>query len=202
MYQWRHLTPAERAEVLAGRIRAGRAWHRPPHFQAAGPAWFHVSAACYQHVSHIGDSPTRMDDFSGELLAACDRVDADVAAWCVLPNHYHLLARISVLGVLTRKLGRLHGRASHDWNREERAAGRRVFHGTADRWIRSEEHGWATLNYIHHNPVRHGYVERWQEWPWSSAAEFLRDVGRAEAARIWRVFPVLDYGAGWDEPGI
>lgn len=199
MYQWRNLTPGERAEVLAARIRAGRAWHRPPHFQSDGPAWFHVSAACYEHAPHIGRLPARMDAFAEDLLAECDQLGAQIAAWCVLPNHYHLLARLTDLREFARGLGRVHGRASHGWNREEAAPGRRVFHGAADRRIRSDEHGWATLNYIHHNPVRHGYVVRWQDWPWSSAAEFLREVGRAEAGRIWRTFPVLDYGAGWDE---
>jgi putative transposase len=200
MYAWRQMSAQERTEVLAARLRAGRAWHRPPHFRADGPAWFHVSAACYEHAPHIGQTPQRMDAFADSLLAACAELRADVAAWCLLPNHYHLLARTPDLRAISRELGRLHGRASHDWNQEQATKGRRVFHGASDRRIRSDEHHWATLNYIHHNPVRHGYVTRWQDWPWSSAAGFLRAVGRAEAQRIWRTFPLLDYGAGWDAP--
>ena len=66
--------------------------------------------------------------------------------------------------------------------------------------MRSDEHVQATLNYIHHNPVHHGYVERWQEWPYSSAAIYLQAVGMAEAERRWKAYPVLDYGKGWDDP--
>jgi len=70
----------------------------------------------------------------------------------------------------------------------------------ADRVMRSERHYWATLNYIHHNPVHHGYVERWPDWPWSSASGFLEQLGRDEAEQIWLEYPIEDYGKGWDDP--
>ena len=65
--------------------------------------------------------------------------------------------------------------------------------------MRSDRHFWATLNYVHHNPVHHGYVEHWQDWPFSSAPEYLAEMGRAEAERLWLEYPVLDYGKGWDD---
>jgi putative transposase len=66
--------------------------------------------------------------------------------------------------------------------------------------MRSEAHFWSTMNYIHHNPVRHHYVKSWLEWPFSSAHAFLESVGRKEAAALWQMYPVGNYGAGWDEP--
>jgi putative transposase len=66
--------------------------------------------------------------------------------------------------------------------------------------MKSERHFWATLNYVLHNAVRHSYVERWQDWPYSSAAQYLEEVGREEAERRWREYPVLDYGNDWDPP--
>jgi len=54
------------------------------------------------------------------------------------------------------------------------------------------------VNYIHHNPVHHGYVEKWQDWPWSSATDFIERVGRETALKIWREYPVFDYGKTWD----
>jgi putative transposase len=58
------------------------------------------------------------------------------------------------------------------------------------------------MNYVHHNPVHHGYVKYWEEWPFSSARPYLDEVGKAEASRIWREFPLLDYGKGWDDPSL
>lgn len=68
--------------------------------------------------------------------------------------------------------------------------------------MRSERHYLATLNYVHHNPVRHGYVARWTDWPWSSAAEYLARTGVEEAKHIWQQYPIRDYGKDWDEPAI
>jgi len=66
--------------------------------------------------------------------------------------------------------------------------------------MRSDRHYWATLNYVHHNPVRHAYVERWTDWPWSSAAEYLAQAGASEAKRTWREYPLHEYGKNWDDP--
>jgi putative transposase len=96
----------------------------------------------------------------------------------------------------------LHGRSSRQWNQEERTPGRKCWFGCADRTMRSEAHYWATLNYIHHNPVHHGYVEKWQDWPYSSAAGWIEKVGATEAKRLWQAFPILEYGKGWDEAGM
>jgi putative transposase len=131
-----------------------------------------------------------MDSFADRLIATC--TGSELAAWCVLPNHYHILVRTSHLPDLIRRLGALHGRCSRAWNREDATTGRTVFHRSSDRYIRSTRHFWATLNYIHHNPVRHGYVCRWTDWPWSSATDYLRLTGREHAAHIWKTYPVLD----------
>jgi hypothetical protein len=41
------------------------------------------------------------------------------AAWCVLPNHYHVLVKTADLKTLVAALSRLHGGMSFRWNREE-----------------------------------------------------------------------------------
>ena len=139
-----------------------------------------------------------MDDFSVGLLKALNGHSMRVAAWCLLPNHYHALVSTENILNLVHELGRLHGRTSHQWNGEEETRGRKVFHRATERFMRSERHYLATVNYIHNNPVQHGYVELWTEWPWCSVAEFLKEVGREEAERLWRGYPILDYGKKWD----
>jgi putative transposase len=67
-----------------------------------------------------------------------------------------------------------------------------------DRRICSEGHFWSSLNYVHHNPVKHGYVSKWQDWPFSSAGEYLKTAGKEKAEMIWRKYPILDYGKDWD----
>ena len=101
---------------------------------------------------------------------------------------------------LLSELGKFHGRQSYLWNGEENCRGRKVWYNAVDRYIRSERHFWATMNYIHHNPVHHEYVKHWHEWPFSSSIDFLEKMGKEKAAEIWKKYPLFDYGKGWDNP--
>ena len=38
----------------------------------------------------------------------------------------------------------------------------------------------------------------WSDWRWSSAEEYLAQIGRAEAERVWKEYPIRDYGKKWD----
>lgn len=173
-------------------------WHRPPHYEAESTSRYLITAACYEHRPHIACSESRIRQFQGELLDTLRDVHAETHAWCILPNHYHALVIASELTSLLRALGQLHGRTSHRWNGEDGTRGRKVWHGVTERAMRSERHYFATLNYVHHNAVKHNLVERWEDWEFSSVHEYLADTGRDEAKRIWRDYPILDYGEKWD----
>jgi putative transposase len=198
MYDYRRITSEERAQVVEYRRRQHQPWHSPPHPNLGIGSRYLVTAACYEHALIIGKNPERLTKCEAEVLSVCKKLAEEIYAWCVLPNHYHLLVRAERLKELCDALGDFHGRSSFDWNGEDGQRGRQVWYRCFDRAIRSERHFWASVNYIHHNPVRHGCVEKWRDWPWSSATEFLDQVGREEAVRIWRAYPILDYGKKWD----
>ncbi len=201
-YLWRTLTPEQRKELLAWRVEQERPWHSPPHRPNFGHKRFHITAACFEHKDLIGFSPERMDSFSYELLAVLSEKSENLFAWCVLPNHYHALVETSdILGVI-RELGKLHGRTAYHWNGEDQQRGRKVFFRAAERAMRTERHYFATLNYVHHNPVHHGYADKWIDWRWSSATQYLEQMGSAEAKQIWLNYPIADYGRGWDDPSL
>lgn len=199
MYNWRKLTPTQKTDAVRQRQQQGVPWHSPPH-QVRVSDLYHVTAANYEHQPVIGANPERMAAFERDLVRTMEAHTVQTLAWCVLPNHYHALVQTSDIRCVTRVLGKLHGRTSHCWNGEDNSRGRQCWCRCSDRSIRSERHRWATLNYIHHNPVHHGYVLRWQDWPYSSAIRFIEEVGREKAERIWRAYPLLDYGKDWDAP--
>lgn len=192
------MTPAQRHEAVEYRRLRRRPWHSPPHWEFAGVHQFLVSAACFDHKHVIGATPERIAEYESELLEFCSQFATNIYAWCVLPNHYHVLIQTDRLKEFRFGLGRLHGRTSYRWNGEDDQRGRQVWHNCFDRVIKSKRHFWATVNYIHHNPVHHRYVKKWQDWPWSSASEFVERVGKETAAKIWRQYPILDYGKTWD----
>jgi putative transposase len=122
----------------------------------------------------------------------------ELYSWCLLPNHYHLSVETSDIRGFQSELGKFHGRTSFEWNKEDDQRGRKVWFRSFERPIDSTRHFYVTLNYIHNNPVKHGYVRNWLDWPYSSAFDYLETVGREEAKRIWLEYPVLGYGDSWD----
>lgn len=199
MYRRRKLNAEQRAELLAERKRQHRPWHSPPHYVSDSQTYL-LTAACFEHQPVIGSSPERMAYFEKELLEAVTPFAEEIFAWVVLPNHYHVLVRTRHLKELLHSLRLLHGRTAHEWNGDENRRGRQVWCKAVETGMKSERHFWATLNYVLHNAVRHRYVQKWQDWPYSNAAEYLEQVGREVAETRWREYPLLNYGDEWDPP--
>jgi putative transposase len=197
MYTYRNLTPQEQADLVAERQQRGFPWHGPPHPEVACEYRI-VTATCYEHRK-ILSAARRLAWFEDQLLTAVQGTGVPCAAWCVLPNHYHLLVQVAAMNPFASALGLLHGRTSFRMNHEDGQRGRQVWHRCQDRVMRSERHFWTSLNYIHNNPVKHGYVAKWPEWPFSSVHWYLAVKGRDWLVDLWREYPVLCYGKGWDD---
>ena len=201
MYRWRRLSEDERKIELAFRKRQERPWHSLKH-RDSGIGAYLITASCYEHADVIGHSTQRMTDFANLLLQTLDEAAEETRAWVVLPNHYHALVVSKAVLEVLQALGRLHGRTSFKWNGEEQKRGRKVWFNAAETRMKSGAHEGATLNYIHHNPVKHGYAEKWADWPWSSARQYLDEVGREAALKHWSAYPVDQFGAGWDDASL
>lgn len=199
MYDWRKMSDEERKKVLIERKSRKIDWHSPPRFEYEGNLNFIVTAACFEHKSMIGKSSNRLAEFETELIEVCREFEVELFAWCVLPNHYHLLLKTNKIKDFQKDgLGKLHGRASFNWNKEENQTGRKVWYRSFEHQMKSARHFWASLNYIHHNPIKHGYSEKWQDWAFSSANNYLEKFGKEKASFIWREYPILDFGKDWD----
>ena len=90
-------------------------------------------------------------------------------AWCVMPNHVHVLIETSagspLSGVLhswksftAKAINQCLGRTGPVWMRDY-----------FDRYIRDDQHLAAVIAYIHGNPVKAGLVQNEWEWLHSSA---------------------------------
>ena len=198
MYYWRTLSEKQREHVREHRRTQRYPKHSLPHFDRDGECQYLLSAACYEHAPVIGVTPSRMTEFEADLLKVCSELSSDIYAWCILPNHYHVLLRTELMKKLREQIGKLHGSTSFRWNGEDDRRGRTVWRNCFERAMRSSRHYFATFNYVLNNAAHHRYVDKWQEWPWSNASVYLQCVGIEEAARRWREYPVLDYGSKWD----
>jgi len=197
MYDYRNWSPKKRRAALVERAAHQFPLHSPPHI--SDPDKFRlITGACFEHT-HILDSPTRIAWFEQQLVEHITGQNLSLAAWVVLPNHYHLLVKIPEIKYFSKAQGQLHGRTSRELNREDGLQGKRqVWCRCSDRVIRSKRHYFTTLNYIHNNPVKHGYVDKWGDWAYSSFHWYLENKGRDWLIELWREYPVLNYGDKWD----
>jgi putative transposase len=197
MYDWRKMSREQRIAVSTHRRLLGLPLHAPPHFPDGRKPYL-ISAACFEHQPIISTDERRKEFESNLLSLLAGDGDADIRAWVVLPDHHHVLL-VANLEAVSLALRRLHSGSAIGWNREDQRQGRKVWHRFADRAIRDERHYWATVNYIHGNPVKHGWVGRADEWKPCSLRAYLERHGRERMVEIWREYPVLDYGRGWDD---
>jgi putative transposase len=202
MYRWRRWKPEARKIILAERRQRKHPSHSPAHVVCDHTSIYLLTAACFEHAPVIGKNDERIATFSSQLCNLIQTHCRTLFAWVVLPNHYHALCDVTDLNAMFNALGKLHGRTSFQWNTEDHCRGRQTWCKATETAMKSEGHFYASLNYVLHNPVHHGYCAKWTEWPFSSAAEYLENVGRAQALKTWQSYPLYDYGKDWDPPSL
>jgi putative transposase len=160
------------------------------------------------HVTQRGNGRARTffgdDDYAlyRDLLAEnCHAAEVEVWAWCLMPNHVHLILVPSDPDGLRRALARVHrGYAGAIQTRRKRSG--HFWQGRFGAVAMDEAHLAAALRYVSLNPVRARLVQRAQDWRWSSTRAHLRGKadGLTELAPIRDRFPdFADLLAG--EPG-
>jgi putative transposase len=115
-----------------------------------------------------------------------------LAAWVILDNHSHILIRSHHGSEISRFVGRWHGRTSHELNRLDGQRGRQVWHNYWDTCIRSEADYWKRFNYIHYNPIKHGYVGSCEDWAFSSHWYYREYKGEEWLTSTLERYPVID----------
>lgn len=93
----------------------------------------------------------------------------EILAYCLMPNHVHLVAVPSVVGSLAAVLKPVHLRYAQHVNRSQGCSGR-VWQGRFYSCPLDAEHTAAAIRYVECNPVRAGLEPRAASYEWSSAA--------------------------------
>jgi len=197
-YEYRKLSLSERDQLVEFRRQQGYPLHSPPHpFREAGT--YLITAANFEHAP-IMAFPERRTEFQVILLKGFEEIRAEIVGWVVLPNHYHILANIESLDLVSDVVRYIHGSTSREWNLQDSLTGKRkVWYRFSDRLMRDEIHSNQTLNYIHHNPIKHGYVEDVYDWSWSSLIMYTEEKGKEWLSENWDMHtPPSDFGNDWD----
>ena len=102
----------------------------------------------------------------------CRAAETAVWAYCLMPNHVHLILVPGDADGLRRSLGEAHRRYTRAVNRREGWTGhlwQERFHS----FPMDEAHLLRAARYVELNPVRAKLVRRARDWPWSSARAHL-----------------------------
>ena len=163
--------------------------HRPPHL-SVDDAWYFITASVV-NKARLLSSDEHLNLWTQAFKELITEFDAKLAAWVVLANHYHFLFLPRHGLELGNFMKRLNGRTSKELNVLDNAKGRTVWYSYWDTCIRGEHDFWTRFNYIHLNPVKHGYVQKPEDWRFSSYQQYA-DGDSTWLKDILQEFPVVN----------
>jgi putative transposase len=152
--------------------------HQPKLVAMSRPLRLEFPGAIY-HVTSRGDrrEPIYRDDQDRaahlEVLAqALQRFDAQVLAYCLMGNHYHLVLHTRAAN-LSRLMRHLNGVYTQRFNRRHGLVGH-LFQGRFKAILVDRDAYLLTLcRYVERNPVASGLVSKAADWSWSSGRAHL-----------------------------
>ena len=114
----------------------------------------------------------------------CGEFEVRIWAYCLMPNHAHLILVPSAADGLRRAVAEVHRRYTRMINFREGWRGC-LWQGRFASFVMSEKHLMGAVRYVERNPVKAGLVERAEQWPWSSAAGHVGDCDESLVEAAW-----------------
>ena len=143
------------------------------------------------HVTQRGNRRMQTffcDDDYQEYLALlahwCGEFDVRIWAYCLMPNHVHLILVPATADGLRRAVAEVHRRYTRMINFREKWRGC-LWQGRFASFVMSEKHLMGAVRYVERNPVKANLVERAEDWRWSSAAAHCGAEVDSPAERDW-----------------
>ena len=147
----------------------------------------------------IPDGITRKRAVSGVIRKAADKFGVKIFAWAILDNHIHLLFLLPDGSTLPGFIHNINANISRIINKMDNSAGRKFFRSYWDYCVRNEKDFFMHFNYIHHNPVKHGYVgtqRECREYEFCSYKDWVKKNGEEWALSVFERYPIIDFTVG------
>lgn len=160
-----------------------------------------VAAKYPHHITQRGNR--RQDTFFQEddyryyietMSEWCKKFDVAIWAYCLMPNHVHLIAVPETEEGLRRAIGETHRRYTRQINFREKWKGH-LWQGRFSSFVMDEHYLLAATRYIELNPVKAKLVKRPEQYPWSSANAHMSGMDDT----LVRVKPLLKLIDDWNE---
>ncbi len=151
------------------------------------------------HITQRGNrgQPTFLcdDDYQCylELMGqSCSAHQVEIWAYCLMPNHVHLIAVPRSADGLRRAIGEAHRRYTRSVNIREGWRGH-LWQGRFASFVLDRPYLLTAVRYVELNPVRAGLASAPSRYRWSSAPAHLRGKDNA----LVRVAPLLKLAPPW-----
>lgn len=139
-------------------------------------AWYHLMNRGRRGEDIFSDE----QDYSmfTELLKETSEIwNIRIAAYCLMPNHYHMLVQTPDANI-SRSMRHLNGVYTQRYNRRHQYDGQ-LFRGRYKSiLIDTDSYLLQVVRYIHRNPLRAGLVESLGDYKWSSHKGYLSIAGK------------------------
>jgi putative transposase len=135
------------------------------------------------------DGPADYQQFEEVLAEAAARTPMRLLAYCLMPNHWHLVLWPEQDGALARCMTWLTLTHTQRWHARRGSAGSgHLYQGRYQSFlVQADDHLLAVCRYVERNPLRARLVRRAEAWRWGSL--WRRE--RAPAQRLDRPGPPL-----------
>ena len=174
--------------------------HHPPHIFINNALYF-VTARVYAKQSLL-NTDQRKDLLLENISSELKDFGFKLFAWVVLDNHYHIQFKTKIAKSLSQIFNNVHGRVSLELNRQDNARGRKVFQNYWDVIVDEESSFWRHFNYIHHNPVKHGYCQNQNEvlsYKFCSYKQWVEKKGQEWMDSCFENYPIADWTVSGEE---
>jgi putative transposase len=159
-----------------------------PQRVAAGVYVYHVLNRANARLK-IFEIDADYEAFEKILAQAVERSETRLLAYCVMPNHWHLVVWPREDGELSRFIGWLTLTHSQRWHAHRQSTGSgHVYQGRFKSFpVQDDDHLYSVARYVERNAVRAGLVRRAEQWRFGSLYRWLR--GSAEDKALLAAWP-------------
>jgi len=128
--------------------------------------------------------------FEQVLQQAVERTQTRLLAYCVMPNHWHLIVWPRSDGELSQFVGWLTLTHTQRWHAQRHSIGTgHVYQGRFKSFpIQEDEHFFSAVRYVERNALRAKLSRKAEQWRWGSLARWQQ--GRAEDKALLSAWPL------------
>ena len=126
------------------------------------------------------------------MAELCTKWDVEIWAYCLMPNHVHLIAVPGTQEALAGAIGEAHRRYTWIVNSREKWNGF-LWQGRFSSFPMDEAHLYLAARYVELNPVHAGLVKHAWQYRWSSAIAHINK----RDDNLVRVAPLLNMFGDW-----